>query len=177
MISRAFGTPRQGERGGTESWHVAARRARALSWVSLLWMSGEGVLGLIAGAASESVSLTGWALGSTIEGMASVIVIWRFTGSRTLSQSSERRAGRGVAVSFYLLAPYITVQAINDLLTGHRLTDSTLGLVVTAASVLVMPVLGLAKRRLGQHLGSGATAGKAPRTCCAPPRAPPSWSA
>jgi divalent metal cation (Fe/Co/Zn/Cd) transporter len=128
--------------------------------VSLLWMTGEGILGLVAGTRSESVSLTGWALGSAIEGQASVIVIWRFTGSWMLSESSERAAGRAVVLSFYLLAPYISVQAVRDLLSGHRCMDSTLGLLVTGASVVVMPLLGFAKRRLGQRLGSGATAGE-----------------
>lgn len=149
-----------GQADGAVTWRVDACRARALSWVSLLWMTGEGVLGLVAGTRSESVSLTGWALGSVIEGLASVIVIWRFTGSRTLSQSSERWAGRAVAVSFYLLAPYLILQSLRDLLTGHRSMETTLGVAVTAASVVVMPLLGLAKRRLGRRLGSGATAGE-----------------
>jgi hypothetical protein len=58
-------------------WRRAAGRARALSWFSLLWMTGEGVLGLIAGAAAGSIALIGWPLGSAIEGLAAVIVIWR----------------------------------------------------------------------------------------------------
>jgi len=76
-----------------------------LSWLSLVWMSGEGVLGLVAGLRSGSLSLLGWALGSVIEGLASVIVIWRFTGSRPLSETAEGRAQKAVAVSFFLLAP------------------------------------------------------------------------
>ena len=88
-------------------WLRAARQAKALAWFSLAWMTGEGVLGLIAGITANSISLIGWALGSVIEGLASIIVIWRFTGSRTVSETSERRAQRAVAVSFFLLAPYI----------------------------------------------------------------------
>jgi divalent metal cation (Fe/Co/Zn/Cd) transporter len=141
-------------------WQAAARTARVLSWVSLLWMTGEGALGLIAGASSGSISLIGWALGSAIEGLASIIVIWRFTGSRTLSETSERRAQKAVAVSFYLLAPYLVVESVRDLLTGHESGTSVLGIVVTAASVLVMPALGVAKQRLGRRLDSGATAGE-----------------
>src|SRR5450759_806167 len=86
-------------------WLRAARQAKALAWFSLAWMTGEGVLGLIAGITANSISLIGWALGSVIEGLASIIVIWRFTGSRTVSETSERRAQRAVAVSFFLLAP------------------------------------------------------------------------
>ena len=92
--------------------------------------------------------------------MASVIVIWRVTGGRTLSETSEARAGKAVAVSFFLLAPYIAVQAARDLLTGHHSQASTLGIVLTAASVVVMPVLGIAKQRLGRILDSGAIAGE-----------------
>ena len=90
-------------------WLATSRRARALSWVSLVWMSGEGVVGLAAGLTAASVSLIGWALGSIIEGLASMIVIWRFTGIRTLSETAEGRAQKAVAVSFCLLALYITV--------------------------------------------------------------------
>ncbi|MBN9619745.1 MAG: hypothetical protein J0H43_08440 [Actinobacteria bacterium] len=142
------------------AWERAARQARALSWLSLLWMSGEGILGLIAGITAASISLVGWALGSVIEGLASVIVIWRFTGTRTLSETSERRAQKAVAVSFFLLAPYLTVEGIRDLATQHTATPSTLGTVVTAASLILMPVLGLAKTRLAATLDSGATAGE-----------------
>ncbi len=122
-------------------------------------MSGEGVLGLVAGLRSGSLSLLGWALGSVIEGLASVIVIWRFTGSRPLSETAEGRAQKAVAVSFFLLAPYLGIEAIRDLLGGHQTSTSTLGIVVTAASLLVMPALGVVKRRLGAVLGSGATTG------------------
>ena len=72
---------------GDESWRRAARAARRLSWVSLAWMCTEGAVGLWQGLAAGSAALTGWALGSIVEGLASVIVIWRFTGSRTLSET------------------------------------------------------------------------------------------
>ncbi|MFC4949240.1 cation transporter [Pseudonocardia sp. GCM10023141] len=142
------------------AWYRAAARAKALSWFSLLWMTGEGVLGLIAGATAGSIALIGWALGSVIEGVAAVIVIWRFTGSRTRSRTAEGRAQKAVAVSFYLLAPYIAVEAVRDLLTGQRADTTVLGIVLTAASLLVMPLLGIAKQRLGRTLDSGATAGE-----------------
>jgi divalent metal cation (Fe/Co/Zn/Cd) transporter len=141
-------------------WQLAARRARALSWFSLLWMTGEGVLGLVAGLRAGSISLLGWALGSVIEGLAAVIVIWRFTGSRALSDTAEGRAQKAVAVSFFLLAPYMAIEAVRDLAGGHLAGPSTLGIVVTASSLLLMPALGIAKKRLGAALGSGATAGE-----------------
>jgi divalent metal cation (Fe/Co/Zn/Cd) transporter len=143
-----------------ERWLRSARYARWLAWASLAWMGAEGILGLIAGFAAGSIALVGWALGSAIEALASVIVVWRFTGSRTLSETAERRAQKAVAVSFWLLAPYITVQAIRDLAAHHPASTTVLGIALTAASVIIMPMLGVAKHRLGKRLGSGATAGE-----------------
>lgn len=143
-----------------QDWHRAAQRAVVLSWASLLWMTLEGAAGLYAGIRAQSVSLTGWALSSVVEGLASVIVIWRLTGSRTLSATSERSAQRAVAISFWLLAPYIAVQSVLDLATGHQADESRFGLALTAASVVVMPLLGRAKHRLGARLGSAATSGE-----------------
>jgi divalent metal cation (Fe/Co/Zn/Cd) transporter len=143
-----------------QAWLRASRIVWALSWFSLAWMTAEGALGLLAGVSAGSISLVGWALGSVIEGLASVIVVWRFTGRRTLSDSAEQRAQKGVAVSFFLLAPYLAVRAGHDLWSGHVSTFSTLGVVVTASSVVLMPILGRAKKRLGRQLHSTATAGE-----------------
>ncbi len=123
-------------------------------------MTAEGVVGLIAGFSAGSIALVGWALGSSIEALASVIVIWRFTGSRTLSETAERRAQKAVAISFWLLAPYIMIGAVRDLTGHHPATASALGIVLTASSVIIMPALGSVKRRLGGRLKSGATAGE-----------------
>jgi divalent metal cation (Fe/Co/Zn/Cd) transporter len=142
-------------------WQRAARQVRWLSWISLVWMTAEGAIGLVAGIQDRSIALLGWALGSVIEGLASVIVIWRFTGSRTASAVTERQAQRAVAVSFFLLAPYITVESIRDLASGHSATPGALGMIVTASSLVLMPVLWLVKQRLARTLGSGATAGEA----------------
>jgi divalent metal cation (Fe/Co/Zn/Cd) transporter len=143
-----------------ERWLRAAGRARLLSWVSLAWMTAEGALGILAGATAGSIALVGWGLGSAIEGLAAVIVIWRFTGARTHSETAERRAERAVAISFFLLAPYIAIEAVRALATGEHPSISVLGIAVTASSVVLMPALGIAKRRLGEQLGSGATAGE-----------------
>lgn len=145
---------------GDERWTRTARTVRWLSWASLGWMTVEGAAGLFAGFRAGSTALVGWALSSVVEGLASVIVIWRFTGSRTHSETSEVTAQRWVAVSFWLLAPYVTVRSILDLASGHRPEHSLLGVVLTVASLLVMPALGRAKHRLGARLASAATAGE-----------------
>ena len=66
------------------------------AWASLVWMTLEGAVGLLAGVSAGSIALIGWALGSVIEGLASLIVIWRFTGRRELSETSERTAQREI---------------------------------------------------------------------------------
>jgi divalent metal cation (Fe/Co/Zn/Cd) transporter len=142
------------------NWLRAAAWAKALAWMSLVWMCGEGALGLWQGFAAGSIALVGWALGSAVEGLASLIVVWRFTGARTLSTTAERRAQKAVAVSFWLLAPYIAVEAVRDLVGGHRVETTVIGMVLAASSVLVMPALGYAKQRLGARLGSAATVGE-----------------
>lgn len=142
------------------AWLRAAKRARLLAWVSLGWMTVEGALGLASGVAAGSIALVGWALSSVLEGVSSIIVIWRFTGSRTQSEAAEERARKAVAVSFWLLAPYVTVESVRNLIAGTHLETTLLGIAVTISSLLVMPALGIAKRRLGARLDSDATAGE-----------------
>ena len=141
-------------------WHRAARAARWLAWVSLAWMCTEGGVGLWQGLAAGSAALTGWALGSAVEGLASLIVIWRFTGTRTLSGTAERRAQRAVALSFWLLAPYIAAESAHDLAAGRHAEATVIGMALTAVALLEMPLLGRAKHKLAARLGSAATAGE-----------------
>jgi divalent metal cation (Fe/Co/Zn/Cd) transporter len=141
-------------------WLLAARLARWLAWASLVWMTVEGAVGLTAGFSAGSIALVGWALSSVVEGLASVIVIWRFTGSRTLSATAEERAQKAVAVSFWLLAPYVAVESVRDLIGQHRPETSLIGIGLTISSLVLMPALGIAKQRLGTRLGSAATAGE-----------------
>jgi hypothetical protein len=79
---------------GSPSWLRLARFAKLLSSLTLVWLGIEGVIGVVAGIVAGSIALVAFGLDSTIEGLASVIVIWRFTGSRTVSVDAERRAQR-----------------------------------------------------------------------------------
>jgi divalent metal cation (Fe/Co/Zn/Cd) transporter len=141
-------------------WLRLARLARVLSWLTLAWMGVEGGVAIGAAIIAGSAALLGFGLDSGIEAVASVIVIWRFTGSRLASATSERRAQRLVAISFYLLAPYIAAEAIRALVAGDRAETSIAGLVLTAGTAIFEPALGVAKRRIGARLGSAATAGE-----------------
>jgi divalent metal cation (Fe/Co/Zn/Cd) transporter len=141
-------------------WRRLARLARLLSWLTLAWMGIEGGVAIGAAIIAGSTALLGFGLDSGIEAMASVIVIWRFTGTRLASATSERRAQQLVAVSFFLLAPYIAAEAVRALIAGDRAETSIAGLVLTAGTAIFEPALGLAKRRIGARLGSAATAGE-----------------
>ena len=145
---------------GTPEWLRLARLARMLSWLTLGWLGIEAGVAIGAAVVAGSVALLGFGLDSGIEAMASIIVIWRFTGGRLASASSERRAQQLVAVSFFLLAPYIAIEAVRALAAGERAETSIIGLVLTAGTAIFEPALGLAKRRIGARLGSPATAGE-----------------
>ena len=144
----------------TAEWLRAARRARALSWLSLVWMGAEGAIAITAGVLAGSIALIGFGIDSAIEGVASLVIVWRFTGHRLLSQTAEDRAQKLVAVQFFLLAPYVAFEAVRHLVTAHEVEISVLGMALTATSLVGMPLLGIAKQRLADTLGSSATHGE-----------------
>lgn len=139
------------------AWRRGAQWARRLAWISLAVVLVEGVVGLWQGLSVGSVALTGWALGGASEALASAMVVWRFSGARTFSPGAERHAQRGIAVSFWLIAPYVAAESLRDLAGEHRAETSVVGIGLTALALLLMPTLGRANRRLGIRLGSGAT--------------------
>ncbi|HET9323037.1 MAG TPA: hypothetical protein VFO03_04105, partial [Gaiellaceae bacterium] len=118
----ALGT---GERARLIRW------ARLLAWSSLVWMTAEGVIAVVAGFAAGSIALVGFGFDSAIEGIASVVIIWRFWGARALSEHAERRAQKLVAVSFFILAPYVALESVRALVTGHEAETSWLGIALT----------------------------------------------
>jgi divalent metal cation (Fe/Co/Zn/Cd) transporter len=144
----------------TPEWLRLARLARMLSWLTLGWLGIEAGVAVGAAVIAGSIALLGFGLDSGIEALASVIVIWRFTGTRLASATAEQRAQRLVAVSFYLLAPYIAIEATRALASTDHAETSIAGIILTAGTAILEPGLGLAKRRLGARLGSAATAGE-----------------
>jgi divalent metal cation (Fe/Co/Zn/Cd) transporter len=136
------------------------RRVKLISWLSLAWMTTEAVVGVLAGIAANSIALIGWGIDSTIEGVASIVIIWRFTGDRVHSDAAEDTARKVVAVSFFLLAPYIAIEATRHLVTGNEAKGSWVGIGLAVSAVLLMPLFGYAKKRIGSKLNSGATAGE-----------------
>jgi divalent metal cation (Fe/Co/Zn/Cd) transporter len=145
---------------GSAEWLAAARRARFLSWLSLVWMAFEGGIAIAAGIVAGSIALVGFGIDSAIEGFASVVIIWRFTGARALSHAAEERAQKLVAIQFFLLAPYVTFEAIQHLASAERPDVSVVGMALTATSLIGMPALGIAKQRVAHRVGSQATHGE-----------------
>ena len=137
-----------------------AARVRMLSWASLGYMTLEGAIAIIAGILAGSVALIGFGIDSAIEGFASAIIVWRFTGHRVFSDAAETRAQKLVAVQFFILAPYVGFESIRALAQAERPDVSWLGIGLSASSLIVMPYLGIAKQRLADQLGSAATKGE-----------------
>ena len=142
------------------AWERAARMAVVLSWASLFYMAVEGGVGVWQGFAAGSIALVGWGLASFIEGIASAVIVWRFTGSRRLSDTAEHRAQKLVAVQFFILAPYVLVESAKTLIEGGHADITVIGMALTGTSVVLMPLLGRAKHRLAERLDSTATAGE-----------------
>jgi divalent metal cation (Fe/Co/Zn/Cd) transporter len=143
-----------------QRYRELARRVRLLSWLSLGAMSVEGIVALVAGIMAGSIALVGFGLDSAVEGFASVIIIWRFTGSRVMSESAEQRAQKLVAIQFFILAPYVGVESVRALIGGEHPDVSVLGMALAVWSLVTMPLLGIAKQRIAEEIGSAATKGE-----------------
>jgi hypothetical protein len=103
-----------------ETYRRLAARAKLLSWASLGYMALEGGIAILAGVLAGSVALIGFGLDSAIEGFASAIIVWRFTGARVFSEAAEERARKLVAIQFFILAPYVGFESVKALIDGHH---------------------------------------------------------
>ncbi len=130
---------------------VFERRALRLAWATIAWNVVEAVVAIAAGTAASSIALVGFGLDSTVEVMSAVVIVWQFRG---LSKDREQRALKLIAISFFVLGAYVSVQAIIDLAGKSEPRGSTVGIGLAVASLVVMPVLARAKRRNGMLLGS-----------------------
>jgi divalent metal cation (Fe/Co/Zn/Cd) transporter len=143
-----------------ETYRRLATRVKVLSWASLAYMTLEGSIAILAGVLAGSVALIGFGIDSAIEGFASAIIVWRFTGTRMFSEAAETRAQKLVAIQFFILAPYVAFESIHALVDGERADVSWLGIALSASSLVVMPYLGVAKQRIADQIGSAATKGE-----------------
>lgn len=127
------------------------RRGFWLEYASMAWMVAEAAVAITAGVIASSIALVGFGLDSVIEFFSAAIVVWQL---RSEDEDRETRAVRLIGVTFFALAVYLTVESIRDLATQSRPQQSIPGLAVTAAALIVMPLLAVAKRRTGSALGN-----------------------
>jgi divalent metal cation (Fe/Co/Zn/Cd) transporter len=131
---------------------VLARRIRLLVAATIGYNLIEAVVAIGAGSVAGSTALIGFGLDSVIEVSSAAAVAWQFAGRDP--QAREKTALRIIAVSFFALAAYVTVESARSLLGGAEAQHSTVGLVLAAVSLAVMPGLSYAQRRAGRELGS-----------------------
>ena len=112
----------------------------------------EAIIAISAGTVAGSIALIGFGLDSVIEVSSAAAVAWQFSASDP--ERREQVALRVIAGSFFALAAYVTVEALRTLVTGSEPERSTVGIVLVAVSVVVMPFLSWAQRRAGRELGS-----------------------
>ncbi|MEA2398569.1 MAG: hypothetical protein QOK25_2125 [Thermoleophilaceae bacterium] len=140
------------------------RRAKLLAWLGLGWHAIEATVALVAGLAAGSIALIGFGADSMIEALAGSILIWRFASARAASHGAEHRAQKLISATFYALALYVGVEAVRTLAEGHHPDVSYVGIGLSAFTLVTMPVLAGAKRRVGQRLSSPATESEARQT-------------
>ena len=128
------------------------RLALALAWATVAYNAVEAVVAIWAGSAADSLALVSFGGDSIVECLSALAVIWQFRGD--VPEDRERQALKAIAVAFFALAGYVTVDAARSLLVGADPEASTVGIVLAVASLVVMPVLTWAKRRVGRELGS-----------------------
>ena len=150
--------PAPGERARLE------QRTRLLAWIGIGWHGVEFAIALAAGLAASSIALIGFGADSLIEALAGGVVLWLFTGKRRGSPTAERRAQQLIAVSFFVLAGYVGVEALRTLVDGDHPAASWVGIGLAAFTAPTMPLLAYAKRRLGNQLHSAAAVKEAAQT-------------
>lgn len=138
------------------------RRVRLLVTATITYNIAEAVVAITAGTVASSTALIGFGLDSVIEVASATAVAWQFSG--TDPHARERAALRVIAVSFFALALYVTVESARSLLGATVADHSPVGIALAAVSLLVMPVLSTAQRRTGRELGSASAVADSQQT-------------
>jgi len=133
-------------------------RALRLEYLSIAWNSLEAVVALASGFVAGSVALTGFGLDSLIETSSALVLLWRLNADHAAERREqvERAAHRMVGICFLALAAYLAVESLRVLWTREHAAPSLPGTLIALAAVIVMPLLGHAKRRVAAELGSRA---------------------
>jgi divalent metal cation (Fe/Co/Zn/Cd) transporter len=133
---------------------VLRRRIRLLVAATITYNVIEAIVAITAGTIASSIALIGFGLDSVIEVSSAAAVAWQFAGPD--HERREKVALRVIAGSFFVLAAYVAVEALRTLVVGHEPEQSTVGIVLVATSVVIMPFLSWAQRRAGRELGSAS---------------------
>jgi divalent metal cation (Fe/Co/Zn/Cd) transporter len=131
------------------------RAGRRLEYFTLGWNLTEAAVAVGAGVFAGSIALIGFGIDSLIESLSGGILLWRLQGTET-DERRERLAHRLVGISFFLLALYVGFEAGKSLLRREVPEASVVGVVLSIVSLIVMPLLARAKRRLAAKLDSHA---------------------
>jgi divalent metal cation (Fe/Co/Zn/Cd) transporter len=134
------------------------RRGRRLEYLTMAWNSGEALVALISGWMAGSVALVGFGLDSMIEVSSGAVLLWRLRADSDVNrrERAEQRALRLVGVSFLVLATYIAYDAVHSLVLREAPQESLIGIGLAMVSLIAMPLLARAKRRVARELNSGA---------------------
>jgi divalent metal cation (Fe/Co/Zn/Cd) transporter len=141
---------------------LLVRRIRWFVAATITYNVIEAVVALVAGTQASSSALIGFGLDSIIEVSSAAAVAWQFAGRDP--EARERIALRVIACSFFGLALFVTVDAVRALVGGREAESSTVGIVLAAVSLAVMPVLSWAQRRAGRELGSASAVADSKQT-------------
>jgi divalent metal cation (Fe/Co/Zn/Cd) transporter len=141
---------------------VLSRRVRLLVGATITYNVVEAVIALSAGSVASSTALIGFGLDSVIEVASAAAVAWQFSGKDP--EAREQTALKVIAVSFFALAAYVTVESVRSLFGAEPAEHSTVGIVLAAVSLLVMPFLSYAQRRAGRELGSASAVADSKQT-------------
>lgn len=143
-----------------------ARRGRHLEYFTIAWNSLEGLVAVVAGASAGSISLVGFGIDSFIEVTSGGVLLWRMSVDADVRKRERREklSLRLVGVSFLALAAYVGYESISDLVSRKSPEHSIPGIVLACVSLVVMPVLSRAKKKVGNELGSVAMHADAKQT-------------
>jgi divalent metal cation (Fe/Co/Zn/Cd) transporter len=137
---------------------AAARRGRRLEYFTISWNSIEAIVAVAAGLVAGSISLVGFGFDSIIEVTSGAALLWRMSVDEDVHrrQRNERLALRIVGLCFVALAVYIGYESLDDLLRRQAPEHSIAGIILACLSLIAMPLLARAKRKVGTALGSAA---------------------
>ncbi|KAB1924229.1 cation transporter [Micromonospora noduli] len=141
---------------------ILIRRVRLFVAATITYNVIEAVIAISAGRVASSTALIGFGLDSVIEVASAAAVAWQFSGPD--HERRERAALRIIALSFFVLAAYVSVESVRALVGVDRAEHSTIGLVLAAVSLAVMPVLSAAQRHAGRELGSASAVADSKQT-------------